>query len=69
MTRESAAIRHWLANERPGGSHGDGEAARKIGRLSDLRRTTPLDREHAIDDLNRAAYFHVQPCNCERCTL
>lgn len=69
MIRESEQIRHWLANERPQGAKGDDEAGRKIMRLFDLKRTTPLSRQHAVRDLGDAGYFHVQPCACERCTL
>jgi hypothetical protein len=55
--RESEQIKRWLAYERREGRQGDREAARKIERLFDLRRTTPLDRMRARDDLNVVGYF------------
>ena len=57
MIRESDRIKHWLAHERPQGSKGDDKAAVLIGRLYDLKRTTPLDRDKARDDLNVVGYY------------
>ena len=65
--RESEQIKHWLRSERPEGAKGDDEAGRKITRLYDLRRTTPLDRDKAFRDLDDSAYFHAQPCLCDKC--
>lgn len=67
MQRESEQIRQWLRNERPPGAKGDDEAARKISRLYDLKHTTPLDRDKAQRDLDDSAFFHVQPCRCDKC--
>ena len=67
MLRESEQINHWLWHERRGGAADDDKAAKLIGRLYDLKRTTTLDRESARDDLNRSAYYHVQPCRCPQC--
>ena len=57
MLRESERIRHWLWYERKEGVRDDNKAGRLIARLSDLRRTTPLDRDHAKRDLNDAGLY------------
>ena len=55
--RESTRIKRWLAHERPQGAKGDDMAAKKIERLWDLKRTTPLDRDKARSDLNVVGYY------------
>lgn len=67
MLRESEQIKHWLWNERKDGGKDDDKAAKLIGRLFDLKSTTPLDRERARRDLDDSAYNHVQPCLCDKC--
>lgn len=47
----------------------DNERGRLLRRAFALEACAPLTRSLAFKDLGAAAYFHAQPCACDRCNL
>ncbi len=64
--RESETIKRWLSDNPL--AH-DNDRIVKLNRLWSLEHTTPLSRQTARNDLNESAYYHAQPCYCDKCSI